>query len=159
MNSRAEQDYLLAIYQISKNKGVARTTDLAKALRIKSPSVTDMLNKLRNKNLILYKKYEGARLAPAGLKVAKSQLISQVAFKKFLKRIFIPSHLIEKDAHVLEHGLSATTMRQFSKFVQFIELFGETPCFFAHFKIYCQKGKISKEAKNLRLICKTPKPK
>ena len=106
MNSRAEQDYLLAIYQIEKNKGVARTTDLAKILQIKSPSVTDMLNKLCKKELILYKKYEGARLTNAGKKIAKSQLSTQAAFKKFLKRILIPNRLIEKDAHALEHGLS-----------------------------------------------------
>ena len=159
MNSRAEQNYLLAIYQISKNKGVARTTDLAKVLKIKSPSVTDMLGKLAKKNLVLYKKYEGARLTPAGLKIAKSQISSQLAFKKFLKRLLIPDHLIEQDAHLLEYGLSATTLRQFSKFVQFMELFGENPCFFAHFKIYCQKGKLSKEAEKVRLMCKTPKPK
>ena len=159
MHTNAEQDYLLAIYQIQKNKGVARTIDLAKVLGIKSPSVTDMLGKLCNKDLILYKKYEGARLTQSGLKIAKSQLSSQLAFKKFLKRILVPGHLIEKDAHLLEHGLSPSTMRQFEKFVKFMDLFGENPCFFAHFKLYCQKGKLTAESKNLRIICPSPKPK
>jgi len=155
MSSKAEQDYLLAIYHISKNKGAARTTDIATVLNIKSPSVTDMLSKLSKKNLILYKKYEGARLAPKGDEIAKSLLSRQIIFKKFLKRLFIPENLIEKDAQVFEHGLSRTTMRQFAKFVQFMDLFGDNPCFFAHFKNYCEKGEISKEVRTSGLICST----
>lgn len=156
MNSQSEQSYLLAIYHISKNKGVARTCDLASVLKIKSPSVTDMLSKLAQKNLILYKKYEGARLSQKGGEVAKSLLSRQQIFKKFLRRIYIPQNLIEKDAHVLEHGLSPTTMRQFAKFVQFMDLFGENPCFFAHFKSYCSAGKIAGKIPALRLSCSFP---
>lgn len=156
MNSKAEQGYLLTIYHIQKNKGVARTSDISKILKIKSPSVTDMLSKLCKKELILYKKYEGARLSPKGTEIAKSLLSRHQIFKRFLKKILIPEHLIEKDAHVLEHGLSPTTMRQFSKFVQFMDLFGENPCFFVHFKNYCQNpnSPLSRTA-----ICTTPKSK
>ena len=159
MKSKAEQDYILAIYQISRNKGSARTSDIAKVLQIKSPSVTDMLPKLFKKGLILYKPYEGARLSNPGEEIAKSLISRQAVFKKFLKRILVPEDSLERDAHVLEHGLSPTAMRQFAKFVNFMGQFGDNPCFFAHFKLYCQKGKIPEEIKKVRLICPTPKPK
>ncbi|PIT84929.1 hypothetical protein COU37_00195 [Candidatus Micrarchaeota archaeon CG10_big_fil_rev_8_21_14_0_10_45_29] len=138
--SRAEQNYLLAIYQISKNKGVASTGDIAKVLKVRSPSVTNMLDNLEKKSLITYRKYQGAMLAPEGAGVVKSLTARANVFKRFLSRIGVPAHLVEKDSHVLESGLSAQSMRKMEKFVRFVDLFGEHPCFFEHFKKYCEGG-------------------
>ncbi|MCL6088748.1 MAG: metal-dependent transcriptional regulator [Candidatus Marsarchaeota archaeon] len=132
--------YLLAIYQISKNKGVARTTDIATVLKVSSPSVTNMLERLTERGLITHRKYQGARLAPDGEAIVKALTARANVFKKFFKRIDVPEHLIDKDAHVLEAGLSVQTMRQMERFVRFVDLFGEDPCFFAHFKRYCAGG-------------------
>ncbi len=140
--SAATHQYLLAIYQISRNKGVARTSDIATVLKVRSPSVTNMLERLAARNLIAYRKYEGGRLAPEGEAIAKELLARADVFEKFLKRIDVPDRLAEKDARVLESGLSAQTMRQMERFVRFVDLFGQDPCFFSHFRRYCAGGAI-----------------
>ncbi|VVB57671.1 Transcriptional regulator MntR [uncultured archaeon] len=129
--------YLLAIHHISLNKGVARTRDIALVLKIRPPSVTNMLERLSARHLILYKKYECARLAPEGEAIVKTLTARAAVFMRFLQRIGAPAHLVEQDAQALESGLSGPTMRQMERFVRFIDLFGEDPCFLAYFRRYC----------------------
>jgi len=158
--SRAEQNYLLAIYQISRNKGVASTGDIATVLKVRSPSVTNMLDLLAKKSLITYRKYQGAMLAPGGMQIVKSLTARANVFKRFLSRIGVSAHLVDKDAQVLESGLSAQSMRKMEKFVRFVDLFGEHPCFFEHFKKYCEGGVLdasSRCACSLKMVMKKKK--
>lgn len=158
--SPAEHNYLLAIYQISKNKGVASTGDIATVLKVRSPSVTNMLDSMAKKNFITYRKYHGAMLAPDGAEIVKSLTARANVFKRFLSRIGVPAHLVEKDSHVLESGLSAQSMRRMEKFVRFVDLFGEHPCFFEHFKKYCDGGVPQESAScacSLRIVKKKKK--
>ena len=156
--SPATRHYLLAIHQISRNKGVARTGDIATVLKISSPSVTNMLDQLAARDLIAYRKYEGARLAPDGEAIVRALSARADVFRKFLKRIDVPDPLAEQDGRVLENGLSAQTMRQMERFVRFVDLFGQDPCFFAHFRRYCAGGTID-ASQNPYCALKTAAPK
>ncbi|MGI8892680.1 MAG: metal-dependent transcriptional regulator [Bacteroidia bacterium] len=71
MTTLAEENYLKAIYKhaLIDNKGVSTNT-LAEELKTKAASVTDMLRKLSEKELINYKKYQGVTLTSRGKKVA-----------------------------------------------------------------------------------------
>jgi len=142
MITNSTENYLRAISALAGENGYAYTTDIAKELGVKSPSVTNMLQELGKKGLIIYKKYSGARLTDEGAKIARKTAEYHAVFKKFLKKISVPERLAQKDAWVMEHGLSSSTLRQMSKFVQFAEKFGENPCFFALFEDYCKSGKI-----------------
>ena len=129
--------YLLAIHHISRNKGAARTSDIALVLKIRPPSVSNMLERLAARHLVLYKKYEGARLSPEGEAIVRTLTARAAVFKRFLERIGAPAHLAERDAQAMENGLSGPTMRQMERFVRFIDLFGQDPCFLAYFRRYC----------------------
>ncbi|MFH1307144.1 MAG: metal-dependent transcriptional regulator [Candidatus Micrarchaeota archaeon] len=142
MASRAVEDYLRAISFLINEKGYARTTDIAKQLGVKSPSVTNMLSRLQKEEYIIYEKYGGTRLTQKGKELAKNIEARCITFKKFLQKISVPMRFIEQDAHLLEHGLHPKTMLQISKFVEFVEKFGERPCFFEHFHTYCKTGSI-----------------
>ncbi|HET6243428.1 MAG: metal-dependent transcriptional regulator [Bacteroidetes bacterium] len=71
MNTYTEENYLKAIYKLSKSHddGV-NTNAIADLLKTKASSVTDMIKKLNEKNLLNYVKYQGVTLTPEGEKVA-----------------------------------------------------------------------------------------
>ncbi len=69
--STAEENYLKAIFTISEKEGKAAATNaIATALSTTAASVTDMLKRLAEKNLIAYEKYRGVLLTPAGERLA-----------------------------------------------------------------------------------------
>ena len=67
MYSQAEENYLKTIYTLEKNYSNGVSTNLiASKINTKASSVTDMLKKLSNKDLVVYKKYQGAYLTELG---------------------------------------------------------------------------------------------
>ncbi|HDH41227.1 MAG TPA: metal-dependent transcriptional regulator, partial [Candidatus Altiarchaeales archaeon] len=59
MYSKTVEDYLEAIYNVIRRKGYARTKDISMELNIRSPSVTEMLKKLDDMDLVNYERYSG----------------------------------------------------------------------------------------------------
>jgi len=62
----SEENYLKAIYHISKNENKVSPKAIADALENNPASVIDMLKKLQDKQLITYEKVQGAILTPSG---------------------------------------------------------------------------------------------
>ncbi len=71
MLSKSEENYLKAIFHLSikTDKGIS-TNAIAQQLDTKASSVTDMVKKLAEKQLVFYKKYQGVTLTDSGEKVA-----------------------------------------------------------------------------------------
>lgn len=71
MLSRSEENYLKAIFHLSvkTEKGIS-TNAVAQQLDAKASSVTDMVKKLAEKELVFYKKYQGVTLTATGEKIA-----------------------------------------------------------------------------------------
>jgi len=71
MLSKSEENYLKAIFHLSvkAEKGIS-TNAIAKQLDTKASSVTDMVKKLSDKELVLYVKYQGVTLTKKGEKIA-----------------------------------------------------------------------------------------
>ncbi len=69
----AEEEYLEALYEFweKDSEGPVRTKDLAESLKIKDASVTGMIQKLSEKNLVSYEKYKGVKLTKSGLKIGR----------------------------------------------------------------------------------------
>ena len=70
MFSKAEEDYLKAIYSLLEKNDSISTNLVARYLGMKASSVTDMLKKLSDKKLVNYIKYKGVTLSPKGKKIA-----------------------------------------------------------------------------------------
>ncbi len=71
MHSFTEENYLKTIYYLaSRQQGEVSTNALAEMTATKAASVTDMLRKLAEKQLIHYKKYQGVRLTEEGERLA-----------------------------------------------------------------------------------------
>jgi len=71
MLSQTEENYLKTIYNLGlSNSKSVNTTLIAKNLETKPSSVTDMIQKLAEKELINYEKYKGVSLTFNGKKIA-----------------------------------------------------------------------------------------
>lgn len=71
MYTFTEENYLKAILFLAKDSQKGATTNaIAERLETKAASVTDMLKRLSEKELLVYKKYQGVRLTDEGRRVA-----------------------------------------------------------------------------------------
>jgi len=71
LSSPAEENYLKTIFKLSgKERKSVSTNAIADELQTKASSVSDMLKKLAEKNLVDYIKYQGVTLTKSGLSIA-----------------------------------------------------------------------------------------
>lgn len=151
MVSSAIEDYLRAVMELSEHKGYARTKELAIRLKVKSPSVSDMLGRLSEKGYVKYERYGGAALTDEGRRIARKASTRNRVFARFLQMIKVPKDVAQKDAHHLEHGLDHKTVKQFAKFVEFFEKFeGRSNCLRC-FDRYSQEGVEPRCTKNVEM--------
>ncbi|MEM3385433.1 MAG: metal-dependent transcriptional regulator [Nitrososphaeria archaeon] len=118
--TRAVEDYLVTILQISREKNVVRNKDIARSLGIAAPSVSEMLDRIKGLGLIEHSKYGRVKLTEKGLYVAKNVEERRKVFINFLNLLQVPSKIAEKDAHVLEHSLHDITVKNLIKFLNFL---------------------------------------
>lgn len=101
----AEEDYIKAIYHLGKDgKATVTTNAIAALMHTKPSSVTDMMKKLSDKNLIAYKKYKGVSLTDAGSLCALSVIRRQRLWEVFLgEKLEVPNDEVADLAEQLEH--------------------------------------------------------
>src|SRR5260370_41063431 len=61
-----KEDYIEVIYELIHEKGYAKPEDIAKNLHVTPPTVTGMLDKLREEQFIVHEKYGGIVLTEKG---------------------------------------------------------------------------------------------
>lgn len=85
MFTSSEENYLKAVYHLSliSEKGIS-TNAIAKKLNTKASSVTDMIKKLADKNVLVYKKYQGVTLTEEGKKTAANIIRKHRLWEVFL---------------------------------------------------------------------------
>ncbi len=85
MYSYTEENYLKAIYHLSNDTAAEVSTNaIAELINTKAASVTDMLRKLSEKELINYIKYQGVTLTESGRKAAVSIIRKHRLWEVFL---------------------------------------------------------------------------
>lgn len=70
--SQTEENYLKVIFSLSKNKNTPVSTNaISSEIKTSAASVTDMLKRLSEKELIHYEKYKGVNLTEKGDRIAR----------------------------------------------------------------------------------------
>ena len=116
------EDYLEAIYNISKERRVVRVKNIAKRIGVKMPTVTNMLKSLSKKGFIDYEKHEYLELTPKGRKVGKEIDRRHRILRNFLNRILkIDMVVADQEACKMEHGMSTKTLDRLTQFIDFIQ--------------------------------------
>src|ERR1700760_5386 len=118
MNTFTEENYLKAIYHLSLQSGSVSTNQLAAALSTKAASVTDMLKKLADKELINYTKYQGVTLTSSGEKIAISIIRKHRLWEYFLvEKLNFKWDEVHDVAEELEHISSKELVDRLDSFM------------------------------------------
>ena len=122
MNAEAEpvssqaEEYLEAIYRLEQKDGFARTMELARTLKVVPGSVTNTIENLKRKGLVIHKPYKGVKLTENGRKIAASVLRRHRLAERLLTDIL---HLDWSEVHdqacKLEHALSPEILKPLEK--------------------------------------------
>lgn len=127
MTSFTEENYLKSIYHLSgKSDEVVSTSALAEASHTKAASVTDMLRRLSEKELIHYKKYQGVTLTEEGKRIALKIIRRHRLWEVFLvEKLGFKWDEIHEIAEQLEHI-------DFTELTDRLESFLGTPLYDPH---------------------------
>jgi len=83
--SQTEENYLKAIYKLHEQSTKSASTNaIAQILETSAASVTDMLRKLSDKELVHYEKYKGAKLTDIGRSTATALVRKHRLWEVFL---------------------------------------------------------------------------
>ncbi|WP_292423464.1 metal-dependent transcriptional regulator [Methanoregula sp.] len=104
------EEYLEAIYDIAGTEGAAKTTTIAKCLKVAPASVTEALQNLAEKNLVNYEPYRGASLTGDGKKIAETIKRKHRLLEVFLADVLhINRAKVHDEACRMEHTISEDT--------------------------------------------------
>ena len=119
--STAEENYLKAIYKISEKKqGTVSTKEISNIVETSAASVTDMLKRLAEKNLIHYEKYKGVSLSDTGLESATRLVRKHRLWEVFLvERLNFGWEEVHEIAEQLEHIQSEELVDRLEKHLNF----------------------------------------
>jgi DtxR family Mn-dependent transcriptional regulator len=119
MITHTEENYLKAIFKIAeKEKKSVSTNAISGEMRTTAASVTDMLKRLAEKELIQYKRYKGVQLTKEGNRVA-----TQLVRKHRLWEVFLVDKLdfgwdqVHEIAEQLEHIDSVELINRLENFL------------------------------------------
>ncbi|CAL2075899.1 metal-dependent transcriptional regulator [Tenacibaculum dicentrarchi] len=105
MFSQSEENYIKTIYHLAlvSDKGIT-TNSIAKMLVTKASSVTDMIKKLSDKEVVIYKKYQGVTLTDLGKKTATNIIRKHRLWEVFLvEKLNFSWDEVHEVAEQLEH--------------------------------------------------------
>jgi DtxR family Mn-dependent transcriptional regulator len=117
----SEENYLKVIYHLSlvSPKGV-NTNAIAGMLDTKASSVTDMLKKLSEKDLVSYQKYQGVTLTENGFRSAKMIVRKHRLWEVFLvEKLDFAWDEVHEIAEELEHIKSENLINKLDEFLGF----------------------------------------
>ncbi|WP_428740916.1 metal-dependent transcriptional regulator [Tenacibaculum sp.] len=119
MFSQSEENYIKAMYHLTADsKNGISTNSIAKKLETKASSVTDMVKKLSDKKVVVYKKYQGVTLTDFGKKIA-----ANIIRKHRLWEVFLVDTLnfswdeVHEVAEQLEHIKSPKLINELDAFL------------------------------------------
>jgi DtxR family Mn-dependent transcriptional regulator len=121
MFTLSEENYLKAIYHLESDskKGIS-TNAIAKSLETKASSVTDMVKKLSEKEVVIYKKYQGVTLTAFGKKTAANIVRKHRLWEVFLvERLNFSWDEVHEVAEQLEHIKSPKLINQLDALLGF----------------------------------------
>jgi DtxR family Mn-dependent transcriptional regulator len=105
--THAMEDYLKAIYRLSERDPEVTPQQIANELSVSGASVTNMVKRLDDLNLVEYSRYKGVTLTEPGRKIALEVIRHHRLLELYLSEsLGMPWHEVHAEAERLEHHLS-----------------------------------------------------
>lgn len=138
--SSSVEDYMEAVYILTEEKDEVGTSDIASFLGVKLPSVTEMLRKLRERDLVNYEKYGKITLTPEGEELGEKISSRHSDLVSFLKLVGVNEESAQVDACKIEHVVGQETMERLRKFLKFVGEAPEEPTWLKHYRHFVDTG-------------------
>lgn len=112
-------EYLEAIYDIAGKTGIAKTTKIAKRLKLQPGSVTEVMQRLAERGLVNYTPYKGVSLSKKGLLHARRIKRKHRILERFLHDILgLDEDKVHEQACLMEHSLTDETEEAMCKMLK-----------------------------------------
>lgn len=119
--SSSLEDYLEAIAEIIEKNGHAHTKDIADTLNVTMPSVTNALQALAARGLILYRSHLPVRLTGAGAEKAAVIRRRHATLKRFFSELLkLDEASADTSACKIEHVIGETALSRLAAFTEAI---------------------------------------
>ncbi len=121
MLTPTEENYLKGIFKIAeKEKKTVSTNSISRIMATSPASVTDMIQKLAEKDLVQYEKYKGVTLTTAGNKSAIHLIRKHRLWEVFLvNKLRFAWHQVHDIAEELEHISSDEMISRLDAFLDY----------------------------------------
>ncbi len=105
--SRSVEDYLKAIYRLAQEASPVATSDIALALGLSAPSVSEMIKRLSEQGLVEHVPYRGVELTARGHRAALGMLRRHRILETYLvEKLGYTWDSVHPEAERLEHAVS-----------------------------------------------------
>ena len=119
MEHKSTQDYLKAVYGLSKNGDLVSNTEISHQLNVAPASVTEMLKKLSEDGYVKYSPYHGSTLTEKGLQEAQKVTRKHRLLERFLSDVLhIGKDKVHVEACKMEHALSDEAEESLCRFLK-----------------------------------------
>lgn len=116
-----DEDYLETIYRIALESDTVGVTDVAKARDVSVPTVRTAVKRLADNGLVRQEHYGKIMLEESGRKLAREIYSVHRTLRRFLADVLlVDSRQADEEACMMEHGLSKSTLRRMSLFLDAI---------------------------------------
>ena len=139
--SASLEDYLEAIYNLSRQSQAARSKDIAEQLGVSRSSVTGALRLLKDKGMVRYEPYDHATLTKAGRTAARDVVTRHNILKSFFLNVLgLPVEVAQQAACRAEHTLGPHVIARFLAFIDFVGSTGKNGRLLAdEFQDFCAR--------------------
>jgi DtxR family Mn-dependent transcriptional regulator len=153
MTSVRWEQYIETIDDVQREKGYAKVKDVAAALDVGLPTVTEMFGKLDEAGLINYQKWSGVTLTEAGQRMADQLREKHDTLREFLTILGVTEDVADADACAMEHSVSPETLDRLTTFVDFVNVPEDGPVWLRHFREFYETGKTPACARDCLRSC------
>lgn len=116
------ENYLEAIYELTKDGGGARVSDIAEKLRVTKASTNSAMASLAERGLIQNEKYRLVYLTPEGLEVAEFTAKKHQTIQRFFVKVLaIDPVVADVDACAIEHVISDESILAMREYMNKLE--------------------------------------
>ena len=123
--SESLEDYLKIIFQLERERRVARVKDIAARKGVRMASVTGALRRMSKEGLVNYGAREFVELTEDGAELARKILQRTDFLRRFLTlTLGLSASTAEKDACAMEHHISTETLGRLVALFQFMHTYG-----------------------------------
>ncbi|TFG34621.1 metal-dependent transcriptional regulator [Candidatus Thorarchaeota archaeon] len=116
--TQALEMYVKTIYELEDEFGAAASSDIAKRLSVKAPSVTAALQKLNSLGMVEYHRYQHANLTKKGKEIAERLNRRHRTIFNFLRCIGVDEEIALNDACQIEHIINRQTIEKLSEYLE-----------------------------------------